>query len=100
MLFLWPGFGYMISCQIIPNLLSYYLNWRRSMIVGLILSGLATLFYSPHELFSITPSIRIVSLTLFISGFASAMVLIPSIPEIMLQTEQIIKHKGKVLIDQ
>ena len=54
------------------------------MILGLFLSGLATLFYSPNELFSIPKSITIVIITLFFTGFSQGMVLIPSIPEIML----------------
>ena len=54
------------------------------MILGLIIAGFATLFYSPNEVIKINSSITTVSIMLFISGIGSAMVLIPAIPEIML----------------
>jgi len=52
--------------------------------LGGLLSGVATLFYSPDELFHIKPSVVVVCLTLFASGFFQGMVLIPAIPETIL----------------
>jgi len=53
------------------------------MIIGSFLSAIATVFYSPEIPFRFPITLPILSISFFVAGFASAFVLIPSVPEIL-----------------
>jgi MFS family permease len=85
--FFCPALGYFISCNTV-HILTAKLTSRRVIVNGFFLMGAATIMYGPSRHLGFDSNLIFTMIALFLAGISSAYALLPTLPEILVETEK------------